>query len=78
MMLKIYQRKNALLLGGGRFLSYPIRIAAGIEKRELTYSKGYPQATIWTLVHFPLRERLLFQRRRRVSDRLLMLPKARS
>jgi GT2 family glycosyltransferase len=72
MILKIYQRKNALLLGGGRLLMYARRIAAGIMRRDLAYSRGYLATTIWTLVHFPLRERLFFQRRRRATDKILI------
>ena len=72
MILKIYQARNALLWGGWRFLTYLPRIATGIVRRDFSYSRGYLQATVWTLIHFPIRERLIFQRRRRLSDKLLM------
>ena len=78
MILKIYDPKNALLLGGRRFVMYPVRIAAGIRKLDLAYIRGNLRSMIWTIIHFPLRERVSFQRRRRESDRLIMVNNARS
>jgi GT2 family glycosyltransferase len=76
-ILKIYQRRSALLVGGRIFVMYPIRIAAGIRNRDLAYAKAYLQRAIWTLTHFPLRERVFYQRRRRISDEMLVNASAR-
>jgi GT2 family glycosyltransferase len=77
-VLKIYELKNALLVGGRIFIMFPLRVAAGIRKRDLAYAKGYVQSALWTLTHLPLRERLFYQRRKRVSDDMLMIANPRS
>jgi GT2 family glycosyltransferase len=75
-ILKLYRPRNALLVGGRIFVMYPVRIAAGIKMRDLVYAKGYLQSMLWTLSHLPLRERLFFQRHKRVSDEMSALADA--
>jgi GT2 family glycosyltransferase len=77
-ILKIYRPRRALRFGGIRFLMYPLRIAAGVRNRDLAYVKGNFRSAIWTLAHIPLRERLFYQRRRRVSDDMQVIANARS
>ena len=71
-VLKIYQRRNALLVGGRIFLMWLVRAVAGIKNRDLVYASGSLYATLWTVAHLPIRERLVFQRCRRLSDSALV------
>jgi GT2 family glycosyltransferase len=77
-MLKVYQPRSALRFGGTKFLTYPLRIAAGIRNRDPAYVKGNVRSAIWTLAHIPLRERLYYRRRRRIPDDMQVMANTRS
>jgi GT2 family glycosyltransferase len=67
-ILKCYDRRNAMLLGAARFLRDVISTVAGIKNNDSAYSYGYIRSPFWNLFHLPIRERILAQSRRRVSD----------
>ncbi len=71
-ILKIYQTRNAVLVGGGRVLIFLVRMVAGIKNGDAFYVREYFRAVVWTFTHLPLKERILSQRLRRIPDQLLV------
>ena len=71
-ILKIYQRKNAVFVGGRHLLGFLVRIVAGIKNRDGSYARGYLSAAIWTFANLPIQERMATQRIRKISDRVLV------
>src|SRR4029077_17769390 len=67
-MLKCYSPRNAILFGVARSLRDLVSTIAGIKNNDLAYSYGYFRSPFWNLFHFPVKERVLAQSRRRVSD----------
>ncbi len=67
-MLKCYDRKNAMVLGAARVIRDVVSSVAGIKNNDSAYSYGYFRSPFWNLFHLPIRERILAQHRRRVSD----------
>jgi GT2 family glycosyltransferase len=67
-ILKCYDRRNAILLGAVRVIRDVISTVAGIKNDDSAYSYGYIRSPFWNLFHLPIRERILAQSRRRVSD----------
>ncbi len=67
-MLKCYDRRNAIMLGAARVLRDAISSFAGIKNNDAAYAYGYFRSPFWNLFHLPTRERILAQSRRRVSD----------
>jgi GT2 family glycosyltransferase len=67
-MLKCYGLRNAILFGTARSIRDVVSAVAGIKNNDLAYSYGYLRAPFWNLFHLPIRERILAQSRRMVSD----------
>ncbi len=71
-ILKIYETRNAVLVGGRQLLGFLTRIVAGIKNRDGAYARGYLSAAIWTFTNLPIQERMATQKLRKISDRLLV------
>jgi len=67
-MLKCYDRKNAIMLGAARVIRDAVSSVAGIKNNDSAYAYGYFRSPFWNLLNLPIRERILAQYRRRVSD----------
>jgi GT2 family glycosyltransferase len=67
-ILKCYDRRNAMLIGAARVVRDVISTVAGIKNNDSAYSYGYIRSPFWNLFHLPVKERILAQSRRRVSD----------
>jgi GT2 family glycosyltransferase len=67
-MLKCYGLRNAILFGAARSIRDVVSAVAGIKNNDLAYSYGYLRAPFWNLLHLPIRERILAQSKRIVSD----------
>jgi len=70
-MLKCYGLRNAILFGTARSVRDVVSAVAGIKNNDLAYSYGYLRAPFWNLFHLPIRERMLAQSRRIVSDEVI-------
>ena len=67
-ILKCYGLRNVILLGAARFIRDVVSTVAGIKNNDTAYSYGYIRSPFWNIFHLPIRERILAQSRRRVSD----------
>ncbi len=78
-ILKNYQTRNMFRYGGRWLFTDLIRVVAGLKNRDWKYANWYTQAILWNLAHFPIRERILTQCLRKVSDESLfglLLPRS--
>ncbi len=72
-ILKNYQTKNMLRYGGWSFVMALLRTVAGFKNRDWAYVRVYLRVALWNLLHFPIRERMISRRLRRVPDKLLFI-----
>jgi GT2 family glycosyltransferase len=73
-ILKIYQTKHAIVLGGRSFLLFLVGAIAGAKNRDWSYAKSNLRAIAWNIANIPLKERVKVQRRRRIPDKRLFQP----
>jgi GT2 family glycosyltransferase len=67
-ILKCYDRRNAILLGAARVIRDLVSTVAGIKNNDSAYAYGYIRSPFWNLLHLPIRERIFTQSKRKVSD----------
>jgi GT2 family glycosyltransferase len=67
-MLKCYNRRNAIKYGLLRIANDMISAVAGLKNNDFEYFRGFIRAPLWNLVNIPLAERRQVQSTRRISD----------
>ena len=70
-MLKNYQVVNMLRYAGRRALLNLLRIVAGVKNSDSDYAERYARELSWNLIHFPIKERILLRKLRKIPDRFL-------
>jgi GT2 family glycosyltransferase len=71
-MLKCYDRRNAIKYGAARVIRDMMSMAAGIKNNDLEYFLGYLRSPLWNLLNLPVAERRLVQSTRETSDDVLL------
>jgi GT2 family glycosyltransferase len=70
-MLKCYERRNAIKYGAVRIVHDFVSAAAGIKNNDLEYFLGYLRSPIWNVLNLPFQERKEVQSSRKIPDSVL-------
>jgi GT2 family glycosyltransferase len=68
-MLKCYNRRNAIKYGLFRVANDMISAVAGLKNSDFEYFRGFLRSPFWNLLNMPVIERRLVQSTRRITDK---------
>jgi GT2 family glycosyltransferase len=70
-MLKCYDRRNAIKYGLARIIRDVLSAMAGVKNNDVEYFLGYLRSPLWNLLNLPIQERRVVQSGRKATDEIL-------